>query len=286
MTFTAADGTTLSYLATGEGEPLVVVPGGPGRDAAYLGDLGGLAQALGRRVVVLEPRGTGGSARPERHDAITAEHIAEDLETLRVELGVDRMDLVTHSAGAAVAYLYADTHPERLNRLVLLNPSGTMVGLKPSPAENARQVALRENASWFAQARGALDLAASIGWSPEIRQATAPFLYARWGRQEREHAAAADTQIDQTVQSAFWTGPTDRVALRERLEAVDVPVHVVVGERDLAPGPVMGERIARLFPYAEVHVLKDAAHFPWLDDSTSFRALMARALADPLVSND
>ncbi|MGW0584743.1 alpha/beta fold hydrolase, partial [Streptomyces sp. NPDC002920] len=41
-TFTAPDGTGLAYHLRGEGAPLVVLPGGPMRASAYLGDLGGL----------------------------------------------------------------------------------------------------------------------------------------------------------------------------------------------------------------------------------------------------
>ena len=38
--FTAPDGTELAYHVRGEGEPLVVLPGGPMRASVYLGDLG------------------------------------------------------------------------------------------------------------------------------------------------------------------------------------------------------------------------------------------------------
>ncbi len=62
--FTSYDGTRLAYRRTGEGRPLVCLPGGPGRDADYLGDLGGLGPRAGRELVILEPRGTGASAVP------------------------------------------------------------------------------------------------------------------------------------------------------------------------------------------------------------------------------
>src|SRR5437764_4527619 len=61
-TFTAADGTELAYHLRGEGEPLIVLPGGPMQASSYLGDLGGLATH--RRLVLLDLRGTGDSAVP------------------------------------------------------------------------------------------------------------------------------------------------------------------------------------------------------------------------------
>ena len=40
--FASYDGTELAYRILGDGPPLVCLPGGPGRAAGYLGDLGGL----------------------------------------------------------------------------------------------------------------------------------------------------------------------------------------------------------------------------------------------------
>jgi proline iminopeptidase len=43
--FASYDGTRLAYReAAGPGRPLICLPGGPGRDPDYLGDLGGLGQ--------------------------------------------------------------------------------------------------------------------------------------------------------------------------------------------------------------------------------------------------
>jgi proline iminopeptidase len=55
-TFSAPDGTRLASRTAGEGDPLIRLPG-PMGDAAYLGDLGGLARH--RRLVLLDPRHRG-----------------------------------------------------------------------------------------------------------------------------------------------------------------------------------------------------------------------------------
>jgi proline iminopeptidase len=57
--FNSYDGTVLAYRRIGAGDPLVCLPGGPGRDAGYLGDLGGLAQRAGYELIIFEPRGSG-----------------------------------------------------------------------------------------------------------------------------------------------------------------------------------------------------------------------------------
>jgi pimeloyl-ACP methyl ester carboxylesterase len=60
--FASYDGTEIGYRLLGDGPPLVCLPGGPGRAAEYLGDLGGLAAS--RQLVLLDPRGVGSSADP------------------------------------------------------------------------------------------------------------------------------------------------------------------------------------------------------------------------------
>jgi len=52
--FASYDGTELGYRVVGDGPPLVCLPGGPGRAAQYLGDLGGLGRS--RRLILLDSR--------------------------------------------------------------------------------------------------------------------------------------------------------------------------------------------------------------------------------------
>ncbi|HEY3868090.1 MAG TPA: alpha/beta hydrolase, partial [Actinocrinis sp.] len=60
--FASYDGTEIGYRVLGDGPPLVCLPGGPGRAAGYLGDLGGVSAS--RQLVLLDPRGVGSSADP------------------------------------------------------------------------------------------------------------------------------------------------------------------------------------------------------------------------------
>jgi proline iminopeptidase len=95
--------------------PLVCVPGGPMRDPVYLGDLGGLPTR--RQLIVLSLRGTGESAKPADRQTYRADRQVGDVEALRAHLGLETLDLLGHSAGAAIAILYAAAHPERVGHL-------------------------------------------------------------------------------------------------------------------------------------------------------------------------
>jgi pimeloyl-ACP methyl ester carboxylesterase len=88
--------------------------------SAYLGDLGGLSTH--RSLVKLDLRGTGESAVPEDAASYRCDRLVDDVEALRAHLGRDRVDVLGHSAGGALAVLYAARHPDRIRRPWLDNP--------------------------------------------------------------------------------------------------------------------------------------------------------------------
>ncbi|MRG58762.1 hypothetical protein GE115_02575 [Agromyces sp. CFH 90414] len=54
----------------------------------------------------------------------------------------------------------------------------------------------------------------------------------------------------------------------------------LIGERDLAPGPLVAAELVTLFPRASVTMLPDSAHFPWVDQPAAFTAAIADALTE------
>ncbi|HEY1176741.1 MAG TPA: alpha/beta fold hydrolase, partial [Phytomonospora sp.] len=148
--FTAPDGTVLAYHAVGDGPPLICVPGGPMRASEYLGDLGGLSRH--RTLVTLDLRGTGDSATPADPATYRCDRQVGDVEALREHLGLDRVDLLAHSAGGDLALLYAAAHPERIANLVLVTARARALGIEFTPAQRREGFALRAGEPWFPEA--------------------------------------------------------------------------------------------------------------------------------------
>src|SRR3972149_6056758 len=105
------DGRMVTYRREGRGPVLVGHPGGPGFSALYFGDFAGLGERLS--LVMLNPRGTGGSDRPaDRRAYAVAGHLA-DLDELRPHLGLDQMWLGGHSPGGGIAMGQPPAPPRR-----------------------------------------------------------------------------------------------------------------------------------------------------------------------------
>ncbi|GDY88179.1 hypothetical protein SAVCW2_73780 [Streptomyces avermitilis] len=190
--FSAPDGTELAYHTRGEGEPLVVLPGGAMRASAYLGDLGGLGAR--RRLVLLDLRGTGDSAEPADPATYRCDRLVDDVEALRVHLGLERMDVLAHSAGGNLAMLYAARYPERIARLALITATPWAVGMGVRGEDRLAAARLRKGEPWFEAAFPAFEawLAESGDWDPVFE----PFFYGRWDDAARAHAAGGEEQTN------------------------------------------------------------------------------------------
>src|SRR5690606_38803550 len=273
--FTAPDGTELAYRAEGEGEPLICLPGGPMRAGAYLGGLGGLARR--RRLVVPDPRGTGGSGPCADPAGYRCDRQAGDVEALRAHLGLDRIDLLAHSAAGDLAVLYAARHPERVRSLVLVTARGRALGVDFTEEQRREAAALRAAEPWYPQARDALDAVLAGTATDAQRDAAGPLFYGRWDCAAQTHATPAAGQTNEEAARAYAApGAFDPPAARAAVAGLHAPVLAVAGELDGGPLPRVAAEIAGLFPRGETAVLPGAGHYPWLDAPEDF----ARTVGD------
>ncbi|MGW4567209.1 alpha/beta fold hydrolase [Streptomyces sp. NPDC004561] len=277
-TLTTADGTRLAYHLRGEGEPLAVLPGGPMRASAYLGDLGGLTAR--RRLALLDLRGTGASGAPADRATYRCDRMVEDVEAWRGHLGLEQLDLLAHSAGAALAMLYAARHPHRIRRLVLITPNPSALGMRATAEDRLAAARLRAGEPWFAKAFPAFR--AWLAGEAEFDDVFLPFFYGRWDDSAREHADAELEQTNEEAGDAYsGDGAFTPDATRAALAGLAAPVLVYAGELDGGPRPDLARRTADAFPDAEFTVQPGAGHFPWLDAPERFRDRVAAFLDRP-----
>lgn len=271
--FTSYDGTVLAYRTVGEGPPVVCLAGGPGRAADYLGDLG----APGRRLILLDTRGTGASQMPADLGTCRADRLVRDVEALRIHLGLEYIDLFGHSAGGGVALLYAAAHPDRLAHLVLANPSLHAVGLESDLGAD-KVIAGRSAEPWYESALEAyrrVREATTFAEAAKYRLAFEPLMYGRWDGAAQAHAAADPEQRSLPVSENFYAGYRPDVdALHAALGQLAAPVLVLAGEVDLWPTAEAAGQATGLFPHAKLVVQAGAGHYPWLDDPAALAAAL------------
>ena len=123
----ATSGAELNVMIGGDGPPLVLVHGFPQMHAMWHRVAPDLAQEF--TVVAPDMRGYGDSSKPpggERSVAYSKRAMALDIVELMASLGFDRFRYAGHDRGARVGYRLALDHPERVERMALLDIMPTL----------------------------------------------------------------------------------------------------------------------------------------------------------------
>lgn len=137
---TVPDGIQLAVHQWGRatGDALVLLHGG-GLSSDEWTDIAPRL-AASHRVVAFDARGCGDSERdPERRYGVRT--IVEDLEHVRLALGLHAFALAGHSFGAVAACVYAAEHPDLVTSLVLIDGG---------PADHTRPLSLENPPLTFA----------------------------------------------------------------------------------------------------------------------------------------
>jgi pimeloyl-ACP methyl ester carboxylesterase len=212
------------------------------------------------RICALDLVGAGSSAKPATDYSVSA--LAEFLARFLDALGPDwqRVSIVSHSLGGAVALAFAGSYPQRVERLVLVDSAGLgpeidrtvleLIHSEPNP-ENVRV----ELTHFFAN-------------EGMIQQELVNQLY-----QQRMQPGAREALVA-TADAAFNDGK-QLIDLRDILERLNVPVLVVWGVAD-AVIPVTHAQEAERTPLSRLEVFADCGHCPHIERADAFNQL-ARA---------
>jgi pimeloyl-ACP methyl ester carboxylesterase len=265
----------------GSGPPLVLLPAGPGFDHAYFHPyFSSLAPA--RTVLYVDPRGCGrSSAAPPQGPPLDA--LVADLEGLRRALGYERFDLLGHGLGEAVALLYADRHPDRVGRLILLGAGLRAASFLDSPGlRSAAGGPVRDALRAAASDR---DLSGDGRMREELR-IVAPLLFHRLTDREFQRAfvdrIALSAGERETLRPALAPdGPAgDLSGPCARLKA---PVLILAGRHDPTSTVEEAEALRRATPGARLVVLEESGAFPFAEQPVEFLKAVKEFLTGPAV---
>jgi len=280
---TTQDGRKLAYKRVGSGPTLVCHGGGPGFSSLYLGDLGGLDERL--ELILLDPRGTGGSDRPADPRDYAIDDYVADIEELRRHLALERIDLLGHSHGGVVALAYAARHPDRVERLILASTLARWAPEQEAAMEGAMAAQVAE--PWYADAKAALETEQAGEFETDEELADLafrefPFYFSRYGEKERaylehlrEEMPNADTLrlFNQEIFATF--------DLRSELEKITAPTLVITGADDFITGPIPASEIEQGLADVSKVIVPDCGHFIFVEAPEAFREAVVSFLGVP-----
>lgn len=231
------DGATLTYddegPREGDGVPLVFVHGWTANRHRWDHQVAHFAEK--RRVIRLDLRGHGESGGA---GVRTIEALAADVLALLDHLEIERFVLVGHSMGGMISQTITLAHPERVERLVLVNSIGRMT---------------------YSRGRGLLMAVSTrvpfkLFVAANIQRAFAP----GYPREEiRSYIRASSATPREVVRTLY--GAMRAFDVLDRLGEVSTPTLLVHGYHDIQLPVAQMLRMAKAYQDAEVRIL-DAGH--------------------------
>lgn len=268
--FHEVNGVRLFVKTMGAGEPIVVVHGGPGLDHTYL--LPGMRGLADRhRLIFYDQRGSGRSAGPVDSTSITFENFLADIDRLRQELGLGKVNLLGHSFGGLIAIRYALMYPERVKSLMLMNTVEPGSRYREETAERQRERRTPEDSVTLA------DLAASEGFQDHDAATVNQMLWVSFRSMFADPSRAGELVIDLDDRTARYGGDIPRLLVGplgdydywDELGEIRAPTLVLHGTEDVIPVE-MARQLCGTIPRCAFVPVSDAGHFPYIEapDST------------------
>jgi pyruvate dehydrogenase E2 component (dihydrolipoamide acetyltransferase) len=252
-------GRRLRYLDLGEGGGIpVLLAHGFGADLnTWMFTQPALA--TGRRVLALDLPGHGGSAKDV--GAGDAEGLTDAVEGALEALGIERVHLVGHSMGGAIAALASLRRPERVASLTLIASAGLGPQINTSFIDGFVRASRR---------REAAEVLGLLVDDPALVSRSMVEDVLRYKRLDGVTAALAK------IAAAWFPGGRQLLDLTGRIATLSVPVQLVWGRNDRIIPVAHAEALAARLP---VHILDAAGHLPHMEKAGETNRLIERFIS-------
>jgi len=270
----------------GEGEPLLVLHGGPGLFHDYLTPhFNKLAAKY--QVIFYDQRGSGKTHFPSDTSSITINNFVEDLEEIRKHLGLEKLNLVGHSWGGILAVNYGKKYPDNLAKLMLVAPGPatsayfdeTFNNMQGKRSDDDTKALIQSMMSKEFEDRDPATFKKTVLLNDKVnlaRQETVEELYApiTFTKENANNLLLVSSIMEKNF---FDFNLTDDI------DVIKCPTLIVIGDLDNVPF-LSAQLITESMKNARLEVIKSACHYPFFETPKEFNKIMFDFL-DPEYAN-
>ncbi|MFC2133676.1 alpha/beta fold hydrolase [Bacteroidota bacterium] len=280
--------TELYCKVVGEGETLVIVHGGPGLGYEYLlPSFLNLADEF--RLIFYDQRGCGQSAPFTDADSnFSFNTFIEDLEGIRKEFGIEKMNLIGQSFGALIALNYVLRYTDNVKSLLLLEPApgssehlpriGKTINerLSPEEKEELNIIIQSEDFSDFnpSSFKKFMNLRLKTYYYDKTKFNPEKLNYFTRDRVEKFFTSAAYLQPF-LINFDFYNESVN----------IKVPVLIIHGEYDPIPTDAIN-RLHESLQNSEYHLIEECGHFVHIEKPDKYFSLIKTFLSRKKVYNE
>ena len=251
--------------------PIILLHGFPESHRTWRHQIPALARS--HFVIAPDQRGFARSSKPEGVAQYAPAQMVGDLLALADHFGIDRFILMGHDWGGAVAWMAAIHHPDRIERLIILNAPHPLIFQRtifddPDQREASQYIrAFRTPTIEAHVTRIGIDAYFNTTFirhaDPAAMAAEKPYYLAQWSEPGALHAMFNWYRASPIIVPAMDEDPPRPAFLDKPFPPIATPVLMIWGIADVALRPSQLEGLAPLIP--DLTLIKlEAGHFiPW-----------------------
>lgn len=261
-------GTRVRVLELGEGPPVLFVHGGNISGASWASLAAGMT---GFRCIIPDRPGCGLSetlAAPLT-SATLPQHAENFIPGLLDALGIETADVIATSFGAYLSLHSAASHPDRIGKMVLFGwPFGESSSLPAFMRMMSVPGVARLMTAMPVNERAVRMMFRSIGHGPTLKAGRLTPGDLRWCKSLMRDTGTLRNEVAPVMS---WISPRrglrpDLALTDAMLASVGTPTRLLWGENDPFGGPEVARRFVQRLPHAELELIPNAGHAPWLDE--------------------
>ena len=258
--YLVTNGIRLHYVTQGDGPLMLLLHGFPEFWYSWRHQIPEFAKDY--KVVALDLRGYNDSEKPAETSAYALSELIKDVEGAIRTLGYDQCVLVGHDWGGAIAWSFADTYPDLLSKLIVLN--------LPHPAKFAEGLRTPQQLlrSWYIalfQLPALPELILQAGDYAAIRsifrdQAINPNAFTEADLDEFAAAAAKPGALTSMV-NYYRNILQGEGLLNQSWNVLSVPTLMIWGEDDVALGKELTYGTEQYVTDFKIHYIPNCSHW-------------------------
>lgn len=261
---------TIRYITFGEGEPILIINGGPGLDCSGFESVAQLFAAWGYKAIIFDQRGTGQSTLEiVDSTSLNLRSMIVDVELIRKNLKLQSWHVFGQSWGGMYAAHYASFMPYRVKSIIFSASGGVNLDFMSYFSERQMSLLNKKDQDELNKLNSAVQ---SKPYDEKVRKKRAEILAKTYFYDDKYAPKLAPRllKVDQKINSLVFDHLVkNKWDITPKTKSFTSPVLVIQGDTDIIKFDT-AEKIAASFANSKLVKLSNCGHYPWIEKPIEF----------------
>jgi len=271
------NGAKLWVVVVGKGEPLIIIPGGPGGNHLGYRSFDSLSVKGNIQLIYFDAFGRGKSDTAVNAKDYSLARDIEDIEGLRKAMHLDKISLLGHSYGSLVAQGYAIKYGQHTSHLIIANGFHSYPMWQENDDNSNREIKTNYPEVWeeLMKVRKKGSISSSADHQEIYGRVPYGFLYAYnpdnfTSRGKKPYPNPYNTKLYYQMvgkDGDFIVGSDiGRFDFRKQLKNLQMPILIIAGRYDRVAVPWMQVQYKKYCPQAQFVMFEKSGHNPQVEE--------------------